>query len=157
MTLVLSLAGCARSSVIPITADTFQITAGAAVVCGAVGAQQVAVKQAAVETIRRGYDKFAVLGAGYHNDVRVVGYTPIVADTSTVATGSIYGNGFMGTANSHTTVHGGQPIMGGTHNQALVVKMFRHDDPAGSNAVDARATLGPDWQKTVESGANTCL
>jgi len=49
----------------------------------------VAAKQAAAETIRRGYDKFVVLGCGYQNDVRVVGYTPVVANTTGYTTGSI--------------------------------------------------------------------
>lgn len=29
-------------------------------------------------------------------------------------------------------VSGGQPIIGGAHNQALVVKMFKSEDPAGA-------------------------
>ena len=42
---------------------------------------------------------------------------------------------------------GGQPIYGGSHDQQLVVKMYREGDPASANAVPARNTLGPDWQK----------
>ena len=148
---------CAQSSVMPLAADSFQITAGAAPICGQVGAQAVAAKQAAAETIRRGYDKFVVLGGGYQNDVRVVGYTPVTANTTGYTTGSIYGNTYSGYTTGQTTVSGGAPIVGGSHNQALVVKMFKHDDPAGTNAIDARSSLGPDWQKTVESGTLTCL
>lgn len=147
----------AQSSVMPLAADTFQVTAGAAPICGQVGAQAVAAKQAVAETIRRGYDKFVVLGGEHQNDVRVVGYTPVVANSTGYRTGSIYGNTYSGHTSGQTTVSGGAPIVGGSHNQALVVKMFKHDDPAGANAIDARSSLGPDWQKTVESGALTCL
>lgn len=72
----LTLAGCASSSTIPIAQDTFQVTASAAPICGSQGAQQVAVKQAAVETIRRGYDRFIVVGG--QASANVVGNTPIV-------------------------------------------------------------------------------
>ena len=155
--ITLILPACAKSSVIPITADTFQLTTGAAPVCGQVGAQSVAAKQAAVETVRRGYDKFIVVGGGYQNDTHVVGYTPVVANTSSTATGSIYGNNVNVNGQSSTTVSGGSPIVGGTHNQGLVVKTFKNGDPAGANAVDARSSLGPDWQKSVESGVNSCM
>jgi hypothetical protein len=40
-----------------------QITADAAQVCGASGAQAVAGKQAAIETIRKGYDSY-IISAG---------------------------------------------------------------------------------------------
>lgn len=154
---VLLLAGCAKSSIIPLSNDTFQITTGAAPVCGQVGAQQVAFNQAAVETIRRGYDKFQVVGGGYSNDVRVVGYTPVVAETTTTGSVTAFGNTAFGSAQSNTHVSGGDPIVGGHHNQALVVKMFRVSDAAGSNAVDARSSLGPDWAEAVEKGFKTCM
>lgn len=143
------LQGCAKTSVIPLSSDTIQLTAGAAPICGQVGAQAVAAKQAAVETIRRGYDRFAILGGAYQNDVRVVGYTPVVANTQATVSGN-YGY-------ANTTVTGGSPIIMGSHNEGLVVKMFKASDPAGANAVDARTSLGPEWKKQVESGTATCL
>ena len=45
--------------------------------------------------------------------------------------------------------------MGGKHNQALVVKMFKDGDPRGANAISARGTLGRDWQEAVKEGAAT--
>ena len=155
--LLLALAGCAKSSAIPLSNDTIQLTTGAAPVCGQVGAQAVAGKQAAIETIRRGYDRFAISGGQYTNDVQVIGYTPVQANTVTTGSVHAYGNSAYGSARSNTMVTGGEPIIGGTHNQGLIVKMFKADDPAGSNAVDARASLGPDWAKYVESGVNTCM
>ena len=137
--------GCARSSTIPLTNDTVQITATTAPACGRTGAQSVAVRRAAIETLQRGFDRFIVQGAGYDNTIRVVGYTPIQAQT--------YGSqGFRS-----TTVYGGNPIIGGSHAQGLVVKMYRDDDPAGANGVSARATLGPDWKKQLDAGPDiTC-
>ena len=153
----LAAMGCASSTTIPLAQDTVQITASAAPACGLGGAQTVAVRQAAAETIRRGYDRFIVQGAQYQNSVRVVGHTPVIANTS--GTGTISGSGsFMNiNTNSTTTYSGGSPIIGGSHNQGLVVKMFKEGDPAGSNAVSARETLGPQWQEIVSKPTLTCL
>jgi hypothetical protein len=139
--IVLTLAGCASSSVIDLDSSTIQISTSAAPACGAQGAQEVAVKRAAIETINRGYDRYIILGGGQQNNVGVVGYTPITANT--------YG--------SRTYVSGGQPIIGGSHDQQLMVRMFRPSDPGYENAVDARRVLGPEWQKTVAKGpGSTC-
>jgi hypothetical protein len=97
----------------PLAQDTVQITSSAAPACGRMGAEKVAFQRAAVETIRRGYDRFVVLGGDSQTNIRVIGYTPTTAYT----TG---GRGY-----ATTTVYGGQPIYGGSHNQGLVVKMFR--------------------------------
>src|SRR5262245_40675109 len=59
----ITVGGCAGTSTMPLAQDTVQITARAAPICGAVGAEKLALKQAAVETIRRGYDRFVVLNA----------------------------------------------------------------------------------------------
>ena len=149
-----ALVGCAKSAVMPINGNTIQLTTGAAPVCGAVGAQKVAARQAAVETIRRGFDKFVILDGAYQNSVGVVGYTPVVAQTNGTAYATGYGN-YAG--QSTTTYSGGNPIIAGSHNQALVVKMFKDGDPAGANAVSARQQLGPDWKKAIEADATTCF
>jgi hypothetical protein len=146
--------GCTNSSAIPLSADTVQITTSAAPVCGATGAQSVAIRRAAIETITRGYDSFVVVGGGYQNNVGVIGYTPVVAHTSGVATA--YGG--MAHGHATTTYSGGQPIIAGSHNQGLVIKMFRADNPAGANAVSARRTLGPNWRQAIEEDRRgTCL
>jgi hypothetical protein len=65
----------------------------------------------------------------------------------------------MVTASGHstTTYTGGNPIVAGSHDQGLIVKMFKDGDPKGANAISARATLGPKWQETIkESAATTC-
>jgi L-serine deaminase len=150
--------GCASANVVPLAQDTIQITSAAAPVCGMTGAQNVASQRAAVETIRRGYDKYMIVGGQYQNNVGVVGYTPVTASTTGSATA--YGNRNYATAYGHstTTYSGGQPIIAGSHNQGLVVKMFKAGDPAAeTNALDARAELGPEWQKKVSSNLLTCI
>ena len=143
----LALCGCAQSSTMPLSADTFQLLASAAPVCGTAGAQRVAVRRAAIETINRGFDKFVILNAAAANNVRVVGQTPVQAHT----TGMVYGN----TLTATTTYSGGYPIVAGTHDQGLVVKMFKNGDLRGANAISARDTLGPKWQEAVKEGAAT--
>lgn len=141
----------------PLAGDTVQITIQAAPVCGQVGAQNVALRRAAIETINRGFDRFVILGGGYQNNVGVVGYTPIQAQTYGTATATGYGNMAFVQGHATTTYSGGYPIIAGTHNQGLVVKMFREDDPAGANAVPARTTLGPKWPEVIKQGmTSTC-
>ncbi len=42
--------------------DTFKVSTQAAPACGANGARNVAFKTASIEVIRRGYDKFIIVG-----------------------------------------------------------------------------------------------
>jgi hypothetical protein len=149
----LSVAGCARTSAMPLAGDTVAITTSAAPMCGAAGAQTVAARQAAVETIRRGFDSYRIVDGQYQNNIGVVGHTPITAHS----TGNAYASGGMVYGQSRTTYSGGQPIMGGSHNQALIVKMFKDGDPAAANAISARATLGPKWKEAVEGNSATCM
>ena len=123
--IALVLAGCVHSSVIPLSQDTVQITAAAAPVCGITGAQNYASRLAAVETLRHGYDRYVIVGGQYQNDVHVMGYTPVVAQTNGSATVYSFGNTANVNGSSTTTYSGGTPIVGGSHDQALVVKMFK--------------------------------
>ncbi|WP_204277146.1 hypothetical protein, partial [Klebsiella aerogenes] len=45
----------------------------------------------------------------------------------------------------------GPTIVAGSHDQALAVVMFRHGEPGSENALDARSTLGPEWQDRVRN------
>ena len=154
---LVSLAGCANTTTIPISNDVVQINTSAAPVCGGNGARKVAVQMASIETIKRGYDKFIVVGGGHENNTGVVGYTPQRSTTTGTIDGNTFGNSYSADLNATTTTTGGQPIIAGSHDQALTIKMFRNNDPAGANAISARQQLGPDWQKTVESGGpKTC-
>lgn len=152
----LGLAACVRTSTIPLRADLIQISTSAAPVCGAQGAQQAALKQAAIETIKRGYDRLIIVGADAQNNVRVVGYTPGTATTYGTATATGYGNTAFATGQSTTYYNPGMPIVGGSHDQGLTVQMFKDTDPAGRNALSARDILGPDWEEAVNSGTSHC-
>jgi hypothetical protein len=113
----------------------------------------MAIVRAASETIRRGYNKFIVVSDQAESDIRIVGTTPVYATTN--VQGNLTGSTFYGTGS--TTVYGGQPIYGGRHNQDLVIKMFRYTDAGAANALDARAELGPEWEKKIQENKNTCF
>lgn len=154
---VYALAGCASSSVMDVASDTIVINTAAAPACGQRGAQDVAVKRAAYETLQRGYDKYVILGADSESNIGVVGYTPLVANTYSSGSINTYGNRGIYSGSSNTYVTGGQPIIAGTHDQKLAIKMFRTGDPGAERAVDARQVLGPDWQKVLTKGPGlTC-
>lgn len=154
---LLPVAACAGSSVMDVDSDTIVISTSAAPACGQRGAQSVAVKRAAFETLRRGYDRYVILGAQAQNNVGVVGHTSLVANTYSSGTVQTYGNTGSYSGYSNTYVSGGQPIIGGSHDQQLAIRMFRASDPQGARAVDARQVLGPDWQKVLKKGpGSTC-
>lgn len=60
--LLLMLAACAQTQIQPMSKDTFKVATHAAPACGPAGARNVAFKSAAIEVIRKGGDKFVVLG-----------------------------------------------------------------------------------------------
>ena len=78
----LALAGCAKATAIPVAANMVRITTDAAQMCGATGAQSVASKQAAIETIRRGYDGY-VITAGDHDKTTSFSYNAYGGGSST--------------------------------------------------------------------------
>ncbi len=176
-----ALTGCARTStstsVMPLTADTVQITVEAAPVCGQTGAQQVALKTAAIETINRSYDRFVIAGGSYQDNVGVIGTTPLISNSTSTSTSTInvYQYGSRATVDTSIPFRAFQEknvlesfyegrrlrqqaqAMRQHQVQVLVVKMFHEDGENAENAVDARGVLGEDWQKIVKSGApNTC-
>jgi hypothetical protein len=155
--LCLTMAGCASSSVMDIASDTIQVSTSAAPVCGQSGAQAVASKRAAIETLKRGYDSYMILDGDYQNNVRVVGTTPVIANTQTTGMINSYGNQATYSGQSNTYFSGGQPIIGGRHQQAITIRMFRLGDPGSERAIDAKRTLGPEWQEALEaSNSGTC-
>lgn len=86
---ILSLAAisaCTTSNVTALSSDTVLIQTRAAPACGSAGAQKVALETAAIETLKRGYDRFFVVAADTSSNVGVVGYTPVYGTTTT------YGN-----------------------------------------------------------------
>ena len=61
-TVALLVTGCATSAIQPMSKDTFKVATNAESACGSNGARNVAFKTAAVEVLRRGGDKFIIIG-----------------------------------------------------------------------------------------------
>lgn len=59
---LMALSACAETAVQPMAQDTFKVATTAAPACGAAGARNVNFRAAAIEVIRRGYDKFVIVG-----------------------------------------------------------------------------------------------
>lgn len=126
------VAGCALTSTEQMAQDTFRLTAYTAAACGASGSEKYALKQAAKETISRGYDRFIIVNA------------QVIPTTAGGVPMMVQG----------VVVYG--PRME-SHNQDLVVKVLRDGDPGAAKALSARETLGPKWQDIVAKPTLTCL
>jgi hypothetical protein len=150
--ILLTATGCASTSVTPLTNNKFLLQTSAAPACGASGAQEVATQMAAVETLRRGYDRFIITGTDSQSNVSVIQTNPTAAYTT--GTFNSYGNTTYG--NMQTSYYGGGPMVVGTHDASLLVLMLRKGDPEYGSGVDARTVLGSDWQELVSKGINTC-
>ena len=146
------LSACAQSSVTDLSQREFILSTEAAPVCGSTGAQRVASRMAAVEVLRRGFDRYIVTAARGANNVSVYQTGPTYANT--YGNASVYGNTLYG---SSTTYFGGrQTIISGTHDAGLRVVMLRPGEPGYSDALDARTVLGEDWQELVANGVRNC-
>ena len=141
------LSACAKSEMTRTSANSFMIDASAAPICGSTGAARVASKSAAVETLRSGYDRYIITGSQAQNNV-----------TATQMPGTVYTSGTYGggTYNARSTYVPGGTMYSGTHDKSLVVVMFKKGQPGWAQAVDAKETLGPQWEELVKSGIRTC-
>lgn len=148
-----ALAACAGAQATRTSANTMIIDAGAAPACGRSGAVKVAAKSAAVETIRAGYDKYIITGAAAQSNITT---TQTPGTFNTFGTSTYLGGGFR-TYNATTTYTPGPTIVAGSHDRQLGVVMFRNGEPGAEQAIDARETLGAEWQDIVKSGVHTCL
>ena len=136
------LTGCARTSTLPLAADRIEITVRVAPICSREDADRLALQQAAVETIKAGFENFIVINTGGGDYIS--GYTPATAHTT------LYGN------SATTTVSGGAPLV--AHRRVLAIQMFHAGRPESEAALSAHAVLGSDWQAIVTKGApNTCF
>ncbi|MBO9448064.1 hypothetical protein [Ruegeria sp. R14_0] len=139
---------CASSTTTQLARNIVRIDVSAAPACGAAGARNLVSKLAAVETIRLGYDKYLIAEMGAENNVRVVG-----ANYNTTGTLNTFGNTSTFSGNTTAT-----PIVSGTPDAAIVAVMFEQRDPEAANAIDAKTTLGANWDEIVAKGTlRTCL
>ena len=135
----LALAGCARTDAVPLSYDEVQILVEAAPACGATGAQRVAVETAAVETVKRGFDRFVVTAINGKSLAAGVWMSP----SATTA------------INKRTTVSsGGWASISQRHQNTVQIRMTKHGDPGAERATDARAHLGPKWREKVADGSS---
>jgi hypothetical protein len=148
----LALTACASTSVTPIARNQLLISTSAAPACGRSGAIEVANKMAAVETIRRGFQRYMIVAATNSNNVSVHQSGPTYSHTQ--ANTTLYGNSVYGNATTH---YGGQQtIISGTHDTDLGVIMFNPGEPGFNSGIDAKSSLGSEWQKLVKEGIKTC-
>jgi hypothetical protein len=142
------LSGCVQSGSIRTSANTMLIQTSAAPACGSIGAAQVAQHNAAVETIRAGFDRYIIEGAGAANNVSV---SQMGGTYNTNVTGG------YGVYNAQTTYMPGPMIYSGTHDQTFSIRMFKNGDPGANQALDARQLLGAHWETRVKAGPlKTC-
>ncbi|HRN87892.1 MAG TPA: hypothetical protein PK271_04760 [Hyphomicrobium sp.] len=135
--LSLALAACAEQTAMRLAADTVQLDVSTAPVYGSLEPQRRAMRMAAEETVKSGYDKFVFLDSQTRFKQNVIGVIPGHAQGSGQAT---YASGY-GKASSQYSAVGPTPIAAPRHEGRFIVKMFKADDPAGANAIDARTIL----------------
>ena len=143
----LLLGGCASANTIQTSKNTAIVSSSAAPACGGIGAARVAQRQAAVATLKAGYDSYVIQDAASENTVHVV-QTPGIYNTTAVANGNF--------VTATTTYQPGVPIVTGRRGQAFAVRMFKDGEPGSENALSARDALGPDWQKKMNEVVMTC-
>ena len=136
------LAGCARTSTTPVGADTIEITVHVGTICDGGDAERLARRHAAVETIRRGFDDYLVIGS--------VGGDHVAEEAPATARTTLYGD------SGRTLLSEDAPLL--AHHRMLTVRMFRAGEGDSATSVSARAVLGDDWEALVAKGApNTCF
>ena len=132
-----TLAGCARTSTVALDENMIEVAVRVPTICSGADADRLAQRQAAVETIRRGFESYVVVDSvgGDH----VEGYVPWTARTNLEGSGTtpIFADA--------------APLI--AHHRVLTVQLFRAEQGDSANAVSARAALGRDWETLVTSGA----
>ena len=136
------LTGCARTSTAPVGEDTIEITVHVATICDGRDAERLAHRHAAVETVRRGFDDYTVVGS--------VGGAHVADNTPATARTTLYGS------SGRTLFSDEAPRL--AHHRMLTVRMFRAGEGDSAATVSARAVLGDEWEAIAAKGApNTCF
>lgn len=147
----LLLSSCVQSSTMRVAQNQAIIQTSAEPMCGSIGAARAAQKQAAIETIKAGYDRYIIVSAAASNNVQA---TQMPGSYRTYGTVNSFGN--FGTVNTTTTYTPGPVVYSGSHDQAIGVHMFKEGEPGSAQALSARETLGPKWAVIVKDGINFC-
>ena len=134
--------GCARTSTAPLDADTVEIAVRVGTICDGRDADRLARRQAAVETIKRGFEDYMVIDS--------VGGDHLADAVPATARTTLYGN------RTRALFSEDAPLL--AHHRILTVRMLRAGQGDSTAAVSARAVLGDDWEALVTKGAPTiCL
>jgi hypothetical protein len=123
--LTAAIAGCAEQTAMRLAHDTVRVNISTAPIYGALEPERRAMLLAAEETVKAGFDKFLIVNGASGFQRNTLGTTG----------GSASWNQYGGTYTGPQTI--GMPRF----TTELVIKMFKGDDPAGRNAVDAREIL----------------
>jgi hypothetical protein len=127
LSLVIALSGCVETSIQPLSQSSFKVSAESE--CGAKTTREIAFRSAAIEVIKRGADRFIVLGDQSGSKITGGQFTS-------------YG-GFIAYDNN---------------TQDMVIQIVKAGDRGYSDALSAKDTLGPDWKNIVAKEASkTCL
>ena len=153
LVLVLGATSCASSSITNLSRNRALISTSAAPLCRTTGAASVAQKMAAVATIRAGFKRFVIVGFGAQDNTRLVSTGP----TSATTTGTVSTFGNTSHLNANTTFGGQTTFLSGRNNAEAEVVMLNPGDAGYEQGIDARETLGPEWQKIADEGVTNCL
>lgn len=142
--------GCTKNTILQTAQNQALISTSAAPVCGTTGAMRVAGEMAAVATLRQGYTRFIIGDASSDSNVQMV---QIQSGSYTTGTVNTFGNTSYG---NFQTSYNTMPMFIGRHNTQLLVFMFNPGEPGFDQALDAKITLGEDWEEKVINGITTC-
>ena len=136
------MAGCARTNTATLDGDTIEVTVRVGTVCDAADAERLARRQAAVETLRRGFEDYVVVDS--------FGGDHVADEAPDTARTTLYGTGTRALFSQDA------PLL--AHHRVLTVRMFPAGQGDSAASVSARALLGDDWEALVAKGAPaTCL
>jgi hypothetical protein len=97
--------------------------------CGGAGTARIAQKQAAIETIKDGFDRYEIVAVG------VLVKVP-------------------STANLNYKI--GPLTVSAARNQAFIIRQFKDGQLGSEKTTSAKKVLGPNWAKIVKDGAVKC-
>lgn len=140
----LAVTACAEQSAMRIAADTVRIHVSTAPIYGSLEPERRVMRMAAEETIKSGFDRFLIVGGASDFKPNVIGYTPSQYQSTGSATVTGAPGGMVGSATSQSSYTGPRPVAMPRFESTVVIKMFKFNDPAGANGLDARAIIKQD-------------
>lgn len=146
---LVGLAGCATTTVTPLSANSFLLTTSGDEYCGTQGLMRVASRMAAVETLRRGQDRYVIDSVGHENNIRTQYHAPM-------SRGFVLGADGRAHPVARSPFDSGYATTTGSNDATLTVTMLAKSDPGYSQGLDARQVLGPAWRDHVRDGIEDC-